>query len=378
MSSRKNKILLIISGESFRIGSQNSRVTGLNDSLKPQIEATSSHIKFIEFIKQKFNVDTDVHLLSYSTQYSQVLIDLYGKYLIQNKFYDHYLSGRTELTNSDKILNIEDKYDSILVIRPDMLLKEFFFEIFDPFWDKIYYPTMTWILASTYSTSELDVVPRVNDMMLFVPNIFFDKVYYHIGLKLYHEGMRDYLLHGISNKHFNFMLKTLHDSDSEKDYNPLYKLVGRKENKTWFSYGYLIKYNFLPYESTVRLYEFPDWSLFENTEEIKKQSLEIKNKHNLWEWWDNNQTFTFFSDKKFNKIVNLIELDLSLQEKKFHEVTPKRFISETYWIFDKTGIFFLDENKKVTSIFYKINENQYEGSSLMTPNLHFVLKRIVT
>ena len=36
----------------------------------------------------------------------------------------------------------------------------------------------------------------------------------------------------------NVMLETLHDSDSEKDYNPLYRIVNRPQSTEWHSSGY--------------------------------------------------------------------------------------------------------------------------------------------
>ena len=41
------------------------------------------------------------------------------------------------------------------------------------------------------------------------------------------------------------MINTYHDSDSFKDYNPLYYIVNRPESKIWHSKGHIFnKYNF--------------------------------------------------------------------------------------------------------------------------------------
>jgi hypothetical protein len=372
--NKKNKILLIVSGESFRSGGQFSRVTGLEESIDNQIQAACSHVEFIQYLKNKYNIDTDIQLLTYSTPHNQILIQLYESNLLKYNFYNMYFSDRTALTNSEKIPEINDKYDSILVIRPDIFLKDFFIKNFNPFSEKICYPSMTWMTGSYYTIKDKIIAPRVNDMMIFVPNEFFNQIYYEIGLKTYHEGIRDYLGHGIPVSKFDFMVKTLHDSDSAKDYNPLYRLVSRPESKKWLSYGYLINENFKPYETRVKLYDFLDWNIFENTEEIKSQYSMVKNIDNIWEWWDNSESMVFYPHSKFNKFINIIELDFSLEENVLHIVNPTRYPAETYWNFDKTKISFFDPYKNKTSIFYKITDELYEGESFIQ-NRSFLLKK---
>lgn len=45
--------LLILFGESFRLGGQGNRNRGNDNSYKGQIKAAKSHIKFIESLKKK-------------------------------------------------------------------------------------------------------------------------------------------------------------------------------------------------------------------------------------------------------------------------------------------------------------------------------------
>tara|TARA_Y100000741_G_C18219189_1_gene545108 strand:- start:1114 stop:1323 length:210 start_codon:yes stop_codon:yes gene_type:complete len=41
----------------------------------------------------------------------------------------------------------------------------------------------------------------------------------------------------IKNSEISVIIKTFHDSDSQKDWNPIYKIVNRPESKKWYSKG---------------------------------------------------------------------------------------------------------------------------------------------
>lgn len=357
------KLLLVIAGECFREGTQGSRLRDTDISVINQIKATESHLSFIEHLKKKYNITTDVQLISYASKYENILIDKYNEYNLRYKFYDKYMDDRTQLVNSDKIQNIEEKYDSILVIRPDMCLKPFFFDIFDPYSNQICYPSVCWI-----GLDRIFDAPRISDTMMFIPKIYFQKIYYDIGLKLYHQAISDYIGNGLNLNDFNVFIKTLHDSDPAKDYNPLYHFVSRKESKHWHSYGYCINNIYLPIETSHNPYDFPDWDLYDDN--IDKVAYhQIKNLNNTWEWWD---TLTIGRPK----FINIIELDIKNTKSEYNPVYPKRCNLETYWTLkDNYQLEFYDENKQLTSVLYKKNDLEFYGKGI-NHNNHFYLKQV--
>ena len=109
------KLLLIIAGECFREGTQDSRLKDTDISVANQLKATESHLSFIEHLKNKYNIITDVQLISYVSEHENILIDKYNEYNLRYKFYDTYHKDRTQLVNSDKIDKIEEEYDSIFL-----------------------------------------------------------------------------------------------------------------------------------------------------------------------------------------------------------------------------------------------------------------------
>lgn len=363
------KLLLIIAGECFREGTQDSRLRDTDISVDNQIKATESHLSFIEHLKKTYNITTDIQLISYASKYENILINKYNEYYLRYKFYNTYHQDRTQLVNSDKIDDIEE-YDSILAIRPDMYLKPFFYDIFDPYSTKICYPSVMWLFSLCNINQKQDWV-LVNDTMMHIPKKYFDLVYHKIGVKLYHMAILDYISHSraideplLFNTDFNFFLKTLHDSDSHKDYNPIYTLVGRTENKNWYSYGYqIIEPDFLPIEINQK-YTFPDWDLKYNLKyNFNPDTIATDN---LWEWWN--------SDGGFHYLVNFIEIDTT-KKNQFNQTSLPRSPNETYWkLNDRQELSFYDPNYNETSIFYRQSALQFFGKSLHN-HFSFTLKK---
>ena len=363
------KLLLIIAGECFREGTQDSRLKDTDISVVNQLKATESHLSFIEYLKNRYNIITDVQLISYASKYENILIDKYNEYNLRYKFYDTYHKDRTQLVNSDKIDKIEEEYDSILVIRPDMYLKPFFYNIFDPHINKIYYTSVCMVgVHRVFDT------PRVNDTMIFIPKKYFDLAYYTIGIKTYHAAIKEYIDHSHQigrplslYSDFDFFIRTPHDSDTYKDYNPLYYLVCRPENKKWQSYGYEIRdIDFLPTETNQYSYNFPDWNFWTNNVS-QQQYKEIQDIEDIWEWWD--------THNGHSKFIDIIELKFDNCEK-LNIVSPKRCHLEYYWSIENDYILkFYNENQQITSILYKYNDCEFRGKSLTSDN-YFILKKI--
>lgn len=223
--------LIIFLGESFRYGNQGTRNRGSKESYSEQIKACNSHIDFIEHTIKTFQLNSmSVFLASYNTQYDNDLLTIYNKYLVGYKLYDNVIGFNHLFHNSIKSIENINIYDFILYIRIDLYLKEDFFICFNPRINTILFPNIgrkRWIIVNKY--------PRVNDMMLFIPKKYY-KYIKHFSCN--HYTWRDLMKNtDLTYDDLDTMINTYHDSDSYKDYNPLYYIVNRPENIVWHSKG---------------------------------------------------------------------------------------------------------------------------------------------
>ena len=233
-----NKALLILFGESFRLGGQGNRNTGSEQSYEEQIKAAKSHINFILNLQRK-NINMVVSINSYTTQYDNNLTDIYKDVLYDNIFYRNLLGQTTLIHNCiNRIYNISD-FDFILCMRIDLFLKDKFMEIFNPDNDRILFPS---ICFEPYH--KVGIHPRVNDLMLYIPKKYID-FFKQNRVKLNHDTWYDLIeTYKFNYEHLDTMLNTYHDSDSAKDYNPIYYIVNRPENSIHTTTKIFDKYNF--------------------------------------------------------------------------------------------------------------------------------------
>jgi hypothetical protein len=76
--------------------------------------------------------------------------------------------------------------------------------------------------------------PRINPIIKFIPQKYFYLLENKIDID--HESWYDYKTnHNLTNDDLDFMLDTYHDTDSYKDWNPLYYMVSRPETKIWYN-----------------------------------------------------------------------------------------------------------------------------------------------
>ena len=228
--------LLILFGESFRLGGQFSRNIGSEESYKEQINASLSHIKFIESLK-KNNINMTVSINSYTTNFDNSLNDIYESVLVDSKYYEN-LIGQAKLIHNciDSINNINN-YDFILCMRIDLFLKDKFLEIFNPYNDKILFPSVCF-----KPLHKCGIHPRVNDTMMFIPKKYFNFIK---KVELSHNTWADLIIsHELSYEDLDMMLNTYHDSDSAKDFNPIYYIVNRNVHDTHLCKEIFDKYNF--------------------------------------------------------------------------------------------------------------------------------------
>ena len=77
--------------------------------------------------------------------------------------------------------------------------------------------------------------PRINDMMMFFPKKYFEYMKYILYIHTAHDQWEIFMHYtDLEYKDLDTMLSTYHDSDSFKDFNPLYRVVNRKECETTF------------------------------------------------------------------------------------------------------------------------------------------------
>lgn len=232
-----NNGLIIIIGESFRGGGQGCRLRGQQESYDDQYLASSTQIKIIKQIKEEVN-NIDVKLFTYDTQYNQNIIDWYSELNTQFLFYKDPIGYDNIFKNS--ISEIDKDYDFILVFRVDLVFKFNFFNLIKK--DKINYTSVCWIksfLNPEYNLYSHNKTPlnkkRVVDALVYVPNKFLNNL--KSGeITLLHEAcdiMSDYIYSNV-----DFILDTYHDSDSQKDKNPIYRIANRPETEIWYSDGY--------------------------------------------------------------------------------------------------------------------------------------------
>lgn len=247
------KALVIIAGESFRCG-QSGRVRDTDESFPPQMKASMSHNKLFDSLKNKHGIDCDIVLSSYATKYQSSLIEWYGSRLIAHSFRNQ-LVGLERLV-IDALVEIDVKnYEFIFVSRVDIEYKNYFIQIFDPSWNKIMFPSICWAFQGYMSTAPA-WVPRISDTMEFVPKRLMGvaKKAFHLR----HEAWHQYRIDGLQESDIGFMLNTFHDSDSAKDYNPLYRMASRRDSKKFHSPNLMVGKD----RSPVRCFSyigFPDW-----------------------------------------------------------------------------------------------------------------------
>jgi len=232
------KGLLLLYGESFREGNQGSRLRDTENSFHTQKIASDSHILFCKNIKNKYNIDMDILINTYDTKYES---SLKSWYIDNNLTYmtNTELIGFKLVQNALDVID-KDKYNFILFTRIDIYIKPQFYNIFNPYWDKIYFISQNWTFCQKCGFLDNNEVnyPVVNPIIEFIP-----KTYYKVltNINVDHDAWKKYIdTFNMSNNDMDFMVNTYHDTDSYKDFNPYYKMIGRPENNIWYDEGKVI------------------------------------------------------------------------------------------------------------------------------------------
>jgi GR25 family glycosyltransferase involved in LPS biosynthesis len=207
----KKKGLMLLLGEAFRSGGGGNRTRGRVESYEAQIEASKTHLQFIKSIKEKNNIDMSILLTTYTTQYDSELINLYKPYMLGKQIYNSPIGLNALFHNSIKSVSNIQEYEFIIFIRVDLFLKAEFLNIFNPSWNTIIFPSITWLKCSKVKND-----PRVNDMMIYIPRKYYNYInniqFTPTGHELWHHLIKTT---NLTYDDLDVMINTYHDSDSK-------------------------------------------------------------------------------------------------------------------------------------------------------------------
>ena len=249
------KMLMVLAGEAFRHGHQGSRTRDVPDSFEPQKRASLSHAELARTLKERWGMGCEIILSTYKTKHEADIVGWYGANLVASSFRSgpHFLEGLAQDALGGADL---DSYESVFVCRIDLELKRHFMEVFNPKWDRIMFPSMCWASLAYLTAGPEEWVPRISDTMVFAPKRLANRL--AGSFHLCHEAWRHYRDDGVPEDGLGLMIDTFHDSDSAKDYNPLYRMVGRPESRRWHSPNLVAGPNHAPVKTHKHM-GFPDW-----------------------------------------------------------------------------------------------------------------------
>ena len=229
---REGRIALILRGEAFRKGSQGNRNYGNAESYEEQKAACMSHIELIRKIESQ-GYGVDVFIDTYHTNYDEELRGWYGDALKEARFHPTVLESQQALIKDalDMVSQVQSNYDSILILRIDLLLKSEFIERYRANTPTVQFVGILW--TRNYKTAKNN--PRINDIIYHFPKAYYEKM-----PLLYDQRQEDWQGHDLLDiagleyeKDYSLITTKFHDSDSQKDYNPYYRIVNRPENSVW-------------------------------------------------------------------------------------------------------------------------------------------------
>jgi len=346
---------MILVGESFRLGGQGTRSRDAEASYEPQKSACESHVRLAESLRVR-GVHTDFFVESYSTKYESELRSWYGSGLNRCSLRKD-LVGLSTLAMSG-LSAIGSGYDCAFVCRIDLILKEMFMDIFDPSWQRTMFPSACWIAGNGHRLGDR---PRVSDMMMFVPGRLMEAVKKKFNLS--HESWVHYLnskLLGVDD--LGLMLDTYHDSDSAKDYNPIYTVANRHKSNFWHSMGYIVGSDMMP-EYTESRKKFPDWE----PRCVLPQEKKLMHLEDMWEWWHKDQGHQF-------RFIDLIRF--SNNESLGRVVEHHNHRDQRYWDMDGDTLVVMDDNRRVSSRLAQLVEGTYSGAFEFNKDITFLIRKV--
>jgi len=244
------KCLVLFLGESFRYGPQDNRNTGCPLSFDEQKKACFTHIDFCKNIEEKYNCEIDIIVNSYNTQYNNDLIQWYTDYKCNSQFIFNtdYIGISNLYKNSVLNSNVNiNTYDYVVYIRVDIVLSEFFKNKFYFSEDKILFT------SACFSFNNFHIhynYPRVVDMFMCIPKKYYSDQLFN-NIEVYHSAWW-WLKQFDQNIEIDFLTYTMHDSDSQKDWNPFYYIANRPCSENWYDAGKILNPKTLQIEPSLK------------------------------------------------------------------------------------------------------------------------------
>ncbi len=345
-----NTITIILVGESFRMGNQHTRIRDVPESINEQLLACKSHVDFFENLIAKYNTTIKVIISSYTTVYKNKLMEFYDKYDTIYQFEDELIGIEQSIKNVYNYIQFDT---NILLLRIDLFLKQKLMDLFNPFFDKILYPSICFFPYDICKNN----YPRVNDMFTYIPHKYLYKIDVHKIMN--HDGW--YILCNLFNLKYNdidVLINTYHDSNSYKCWNPLYKIVNRLESE-----------NNNPLYNEVNKDEFEIWyskDLIFNKYDIKYKPYEDINKYNWGIVFDYNNynNDTYYTNNCILKIKDNIFEFIKCKTYKYMPFQWFGFNSETLKHISRSG--FININFDIMFLNNLIKKN--DGFNIKTHN----------
>jgi hypothetical protein len=189
-------------------------------------------MSFIAHLERVHGIHADVLVESYTTPYDRELETWYAPHLIGAHFHADVIGYQNLVTlSARRIPAAGAHYRFVQYIRIDLCLKPAFLEAFK-LSSRLRFSSMCWRRACTLPNG----MPRVGDMIMYIPGNLMHLVEQgHVYLN--HEAYYAYRACGLSEDDLGFFVNTYHDSDSAKDWNPLYAIANREQCGTWHDEG---------------------------------------------------------------------------------------------------------------------------------------------
>lgn len=226
------RVAVIMRGESFRAHShQGSREVGPS-GIGPQRDAVLSHIR-LALLPLVFDMGysgADIYLQTQSSPFSDLLKTWYGPYYGDARVEVGYASPLKAMV--DSVAN-SPAYEAMLFARPDVIFKDMFpYALQSANRSKILFTSRT---PPRFGETMDNGADRVAGMLMWVPRSYFHN--HCLECMFMTESARGILRDQMGAEwelaNAGYMLGggTRHDSDPEKDWNPLYRLAARLEGE---------------------------------------------------------------------------------------------------------------------------------------------------
>jgi hypothetical protein len=237
-----DKILIIITGESFRGGGANNRSRGNNEKYNEQQKiACQSHLRLFDFIKKEHSLDSEIFINSYEALgHEKKLLTWYGDKVIYYNFHTQNFPNE-RLFIDDTIIRLRtidlNQYKYCLFIRPDYYIKKYFLEKLK-FDNKVRYAFVDSNPIIEDYLSLFSHFKCISHNITLVPKFFFNlllekKVWnWHSSASELTKALNLSSQDNIED-YIDLFIDTLHWSSTDLEWNPLFGQCGRFNNITY-------------------------------------------------------------------------------------------------------------------------------------------------